>query len=457
MGLLLQNLAGRDILITESMAQYQHANPVFRVASAPQAEARMWMVSGMAGSIHPWWHHIGAYHEDRRQYRTAQPIYDLHAKYDKYLAHREAVAPVGVLWSQGNVDFYGRDAAEVRTQHAWHGVVRALTRNRIPYTPIHIDHLDRNSSKLRAVVLPALGAMSDAQCDSVRRFAAEGGGVVAFGETSLYDEWGESRGDFGLADLFNASHRGASLGLESPTRASFEDDSSHTYMRLSPENRGNVYGPMTGAEPVAGDARRHPVLEGFDETDLLPFGGKLEAVTAGGDAWIPLSYVAPFPIYPPELSWMRNPKTSSPAAVCTERAAGGRVAYFAGDIDRCYGRDNLPDHGRLIANAVRWAVADELPLRLEGAGFIDCRLYSQPGRLICHLVNLTNDGAWRGPIHELAPTGPFELRLRLPESLKKASARTLVIEGRTKAESSGDWLIVQIPSILDHEIVVVEQ
>lgn len=456
MGVLLQNLAGRDILITESMAQYQHASPVFRVSSAPQPEARMWMVSGLAGGIQPWWHHIGAYHEDRRQYKTAKPIYDLHAKHEKYLAHREAAAPVGVLWSQTNVDFYGRDAADVKTQPAWYGVVRALTRHRIPYTPVHIDHLDRDAAKLRAVVMPGMGALSDRQGDAIRRFVKNGGGLVACGEAGLYDEWGQPRPDFALADLFSASHRGASLGFEVPVRASFEDDSSHTYLRLSPENRGNVYGPQTGSEPVMGDVPRHPILDGFEDTDILPFGGKLEVVSAAGNARLPLSYVPAFPIFPPELSWMRNPKTSTPAAVCTEHDRGGRVVYFAGDIDRCYGRDNLPDHGRLIANAVRWAVSGDLPLELKGAGFIDCRLYSQPGRLICHLVNLTNDGAWRGPIHEIAPTGPFELRLKVSGELKKAKAKLLVSEAEGASRIDGDWLTVAVPSISDHEIVVVE-
>jgi hypothetical protein len=33
----------------------------------------MWMIAGIAGGIQPWWHHVGAYHDDRRMYRTAEP------------------------------------------------------------------------------------------------------------------------------------------------------------------------------------------------------------------------------------------------------------------------------------------------------------------------------------------------------------------------------------------------
>jgi hypothetical protein len=455
MGLLLQNLAGRDILIAESMAQYQHAAPVFRVASAPQAESRMWMIAGMAGGIQPWWHHIGAYHEDRRQYTTSQPVFEFHEKYENYLTHRKASASVGVLWSQTNIDFFGRDNAELKTQLPWQGVVRALTRRRIPYVPVHVDHLDREAPGLQTVILPGLGALSGAQCDSIRRFVKNGGGLVACGETSLYDEWGDPRDDFGLADVFGVSHKGVYLGQEVPVRASFEDASGHTYFRLTPELRKTVYGPKTGSEPDNA-VPRHAVLDGFGETDILPFGGKLEVISVNAQSVVPLHYIPAFPIYPPEFSWMKAGQSGVPAAVCFEHSGGGRVVYFAGDIDRCYGRDNLPDHGRLIANAVSWTVKGEFPLQLTGAGFIDCRLYSQPGRLICHLVNLTNDGAWRGPIHEIAPTGPFELRLRIPAASESLSVSLLVSGARPPVETEGPWLKVPVPSIHDHEIVVAE-
>ena len=53
---------------------YQSGPGYYRVASKPAAEARMWMIAGIAGGIQPWWHHVGAYHEDRRMYRTAEPV-----------------------------------------------------------------------------------------------------------------------------------------------------------------------------------------------------------------------------------------------------------------------------------------------------------------------------------------------------------------------------------------------
>ena len=67
-GKLMHGLLGWDKLMPESMAMYQAGRTPFRVSAKPAAEARMWMLEGFAGGIQPWWHHISAYHEDRRMY-----------------------------------------------------------------------------------------------------------------------------------------------------------------------------------------------------------------------------------------------------------------------------------------------------------------------------------------------------------------------------------------------------
>ncbi len=68
-GKLIHGVLGWDKLIPESMAMYQAGRPTFRVAAKPVAEARMWMIEGIAGGIQPWWHFVGASHEDRRIYQ----------------------------------------------------------------------------------------------------------------------------------------------------------------------------------------------------------------------------------------------------------------------------------------------------------------------------------------------------------------------------------------------------
>jgi hypothetical protein len=198
------------------------------------------------------------------------------------------------------------------------------------------------------------------------------------------------------------------------------------------------------------------VLRGFDDTDVLPFGGMLEALNVGVGAEVLATFVPAFPIYPPETAWMREPRTEIPALVLNAVAGGGRIAFLPADLDRRFARDNLPDHGDLLANLVRWVARDSVPVAVEGAGLIDVHLYRQARRLILHLVNLTSAGTWRAPVHELIPVGPLQVGVRLPEDVSAQTARLLVGGTAVNVRADAGWARLEVPAILDHEVVVVE-
>lgn len=447
-------LIGWDKLAPESMAMYEAGRTSFRVASKPAAEARMWMIAGIAGGIQPWWHYVGAYHEDRRMYRTPEPVMKWHKANEAYLIDRRPVASVGLLWSQRNTDFYGRDNASELVDTPYEGFAQALIRARIPYVPVHADDLDRDSSGLSVLILANVGALSDAQCAAIRRFVARGGSLIATGESTLYNEWGEGRPDFALADLLRVHAVGKPVRGKESDGGRRSVASLHTYLRLHPEFRARVYGPKNGKEPAPTGAR-HPVLQGFEETDLIPFGGAPQPLKADAGSIVPLTFVPEFPVYPPETAWMRKADAGIAALVLSETATGGRIAYLAADLDRRYMRDLLPDHGNLLANVVRWAARESIPLHVQGPGLIDCHLYQQRDRLILHLVNLTNSGAWRAPIDELIPIGPLQVGIRLSQGVSGGNAKFLVSAGAPAVTVNQGWAEFQVGSILDHEVVVV--
>jgi hypothetical protein len=334
------------------------------------------------------------------------------------------------------------------------GVMQALIRARIPYLPVHLDYLNRDSTALALLILPNVAAMSGEHVASVRRFIERGGSLIATGVTSLYDEWGEPRKDFALADLFLSHIRGGRLGTGDSLERQWAAGSFHTYLRLAPELRAHVYGPKTGDEPAL-LGQRHRVLGGFEETDILPFGGMLEPIQTDPGAIVPMTFIPPLPVYPPETAWMREPKTDIPGLVLSSHSKGGRIAYMPADIDRRFARDNLPDHGNLLANLVRWAAHDKIPLKVEGPGLIDCHIYQQPGRVILHLVNLTSAGTWRAPIDELISVGPFQVRIHLPDNVRGHRARFLVSTTPLSLTVDKGWAIFEVRSILDHEVVLI--
>ena len=217
--------------------------------------------------------------------------------------NRRPVATVGVVWSQQNMDFYGRDDAGVLVELPWRGFTQALVRARIPYSAVHADDVERDAAKFTSLVLPNVAAMSDAQVAAVRRFVERGGGLLATGQSTLFNESGEARSDFALADLFGVHVIASRSRDEEATRRRWATDTAHSYLRLTPELRSHVDGPHVGNEPkISGE--RHPVLHGFEETDILPFGGILEPLKLDAGAQALLTFIPPFPAFPPETSWM---------------------------------------------------------------------------------------------------------------------------------------------------------
>jgi hypothetical protein len=168
-----------------------------------------------------------------------------------------------------------------------------------------------------------------------------------------------------------------------------------------------------------------------------------------------MTFVPPFPVFPPETAWMREPRTEIPGLILKEVPKRGRVAFLPADLDRRFGRDNLPDHGNLLANLVRWAAGDHIPLVVEGPGLIDCHLYRQAGRMILHLVNLTSAGTWRAALDELIPVGPLKVRVKLSAQISGKNLKLLVAGRNAPATVKNGWSEFEIRSIADHEVIVI--
>jgi len=215
-----------------------------------------------------------------------------------------------------------------------------------------------------------------------------------------------------------------------------------------------MIGPHISSEPIV-TGHRHIILKGFEETDILPFGGLLEPLRTDPGIEVLMTYIPQFPIYPPETAWMRTPKTDIPGLIINSRHQQSHIAFLPADIDRQFGLYNLPDHGNLLANLFRWAAKDAVPLTAEGAGSFDYHLYQQSDHLILHVVNLTNPAAWHQPMHEMIPSGPQKIKIKLPNNVKGRSLNLLVSNQKLSTRTTNGFTEFEIKSIMDHEVVVI--
>ena len=114
------------------------------------------------------------------------------------------------------------------------------------------------------------------------------------------------------------------------------------------------------------------------------------------------------------------------------------------------------DHGRLLRNAVEWALRGEQPVTVEGPGVVDVSIWRQRESLTVHLVNLTNPMMMKGPFRELIPVGPIHVTIALPAGRQVRGGRLLTDGGLAEFEVAGGRLAVTVPSVACHEVIAVD-
>lgn len=172
-------------------------------------EIEMWVRDGIAQGLRPWFTKFNAKPIDKRWMPVVSEVYNWHWKHEKYLRNEANLARVAIVYSQQTAHYYGGERARERVEDAQLGIYQLLLEEKIPFEMVHDGLLDgANVDRFQLLILPNIAALSDAQCRQIEDYVARGGSVIATGETSLYTEWGERRGDFGLGRMFGCKYGG---------------------------------------------------------------------------------------------------------------------------------------------------------------------------------------------------------------------------------------------------------
>jgi len=395
-----------------------------------ESELRIWVADGIANGVRPWFVKFCGVLYDRRWLKVVEEIYQWHHRAEAYLRNEEPLARVGLVYSQQTARFYGGERAQQKVEDHAMGMYHALIEARIPFEMVNdgllaADHVDR----FKLLILPNIAALSDEQCQLLREYVARGGSLLATYETSLYTEWGKERKDFGLFDLFGASYKGQKQG---PMR--------NSYLSLEKDPRTGQY---------------HPILAGLENAGRIINGVHRLEVEAHEELPSPITLIPPYPDLPMEHVFPRVPKTDI-REVYLRELGSSRIVYFPWDIDRTFWEVMCVDHGRLLRNAIEWAINEERPVTVTGPGVLDVTIWRQKESMTVHLVNLTNPMMMKGPFRELIPVGAQRVQVRLPEG-KRARRVRLLVSGRTpRAEEAQGRLSLTVPSILAHEVVAID-
>jgi hypothetical protein len=111
------------------------------------------------------------------------------------------------------------------------------------------------------------------------------------------------------------------------------------------------------------------------------------------------------------------------------------------------------DHGRLIANAVLWALGKIPQVTIEGKGVIDLALHECADGLALTLFNLTNPMMLKGPVRDNYPLGAQKLSFEIPPGKSVASVRLIVADCSAQFVVEEGRLVVNVPGIDRLEVV----
>ena len=327
----------------------------------------------------------------------------------------DQVKHCAMLMSQGTRDFYGSALGNLgRYAENHYGIYSMLAQEHLLQEVVLDDHLEAGEiGGYGAVILSNAACMSDRSVERVREYVSEGGVVIGTHETSLYDEAGERRKDFGLAEVFGASYAGVH-GKELP----------FTTRPLKMNDRA---------------------LNGGN--DLAIFSAPYVTFKAHPSAEVSAETI------PSEESEGGEP------AVTIHRFGKGVGIYFGADIGSGYFRCPHAHTRRILASVItRHAPA---PIAFEAPTIVLANAFAREemGAVLVHLMNFPYasnrpaNSVQRAIVDELIPIRDIKIRLR---KFRAAGARQ-VIAGRELAIEREEGLqTIRVDELLDHDIVRID-
>lgn len=398
--------------------------------ASPPVETRIKAAKVFANGSRPMmWSYPAAPLGDQRGLAGVARVYKLAAKNPGLFDDTSPVADTAVLFSTSTSRWYPR-AEKVSTvspastppadySREFSGQLEALL---VSHVPAKVVLEDDDLSDVHVLVLPNTACMSDQLCKKVRRFVRAGGGLVASYETSLYDENGDRRDDFALADVFGVSfeRHGPQCSF---TETGIDGGWIAAYMQLT---------------------ERSELFKEFSVGFRFPVGGKTLRVRPRRGAAIlarlsePTRYYCDFP----------GKQTRHPGVVAGN-CGKGTVVYLPWQAGRTCEDHGLGDVQRLIAAAARLARRKAPLLETNLPDSVTLTLRRAKSRdVLIHLVNLSADPA--RDVRAVSPVAGAFITLRLP---RVKGARALVAGKKLRTSRNGRALRISLPVIGPHEVI----
>lgn len=368
-----------------------------------------------------------------------------------WLTQKQPERWAALLMSDNTRTFYGREPGKVeeRVMANVLGTFRACVEEHLPVTIINDWNLNASDlARFQVLILPNAACLDDRQCKAIDDFVRNGGGLVASLDASLFDEFGNPRSNFALAEVFGVNSRG--LAPITPVK---DKEIDINFAR--------------GIGPDYWEKRKN-VFDFRQDTNSLLNVGKMKTYVGPE----PVTFKGPAIRVEPRggvktIATIRGKGADAPQlpAVLTHLHGKGRVVYFAAGIDAGYYLYPYPYQRLVLKHAIQWSAVTPPPVEVTAPMCVHSTVMRQSrngtNRLVIHLFNDSNTTAGHAlPIddvplrEEVLPISDIRVTLRPDYRICRV---TLQPEGKAlKVDVTASGSVVLVPRLEVHTMVVVE-
>lgn len=414
----------------EAVVMYGGNGTTHRLVIDPPIDLKVWLWQILSAGGRFWncyFSNVPTQTHDNRNAFNETECYAFVRDNEQLLEQHVPVSNVGIYYSRPTRISYRKKSEEgdpfgieIR------GMEAVMIENHIPHDFILDDQLSRERlQKYKLVLLPNIKCMSDREMELLKEYVRNGGNLIATYATSLYNEAGQERSDYGLSDLLGVHY----AGKKQNTR------------------RDNYQYILNKKHPIV--ATDSPQTELLFNAGFTALSKPLEGAT------VICTWVPTIQNQPPDKAWVDKFSTEYPTIV--ENSFGkGKVLYFANQPDLLSYQTGHPDPRNLLLRSIRHLLGNALFLESNAPASVNIgltRSLSKPGHYILSLVNTTS-GPMR-PIRELIPVHDIRISLRL-DGESVARHKVLRCQGNCQLVSKGQQMEIRLSKLNDFSAIHIQ-
>jgi len=346
----------------------------------PPLDSRLWLWEAAASAGGFWNCYFNGYYPagapDKRNAYLAADAYQYLQKNESFLQDLQPVTDIGIFYSKPSGELVGDDAFT----GSMRGLQRLMAENHYQYGFISDKLISPDALKaFKILFLPNTAALSTAHLNMIKDWVYQGGKLISSFQTSLYDEHGQARSDFGLGEVFGVTSLGDIVNTE-----------MDCYQKI---------------------IRRNDLVRGMEKTDLLHNGGRTLLTRTLPGAEAVTGYLPKINNQPPENAFPASWETSHPIMVLN-RYGKGESIYFANEIERLNGTIGHPDYDQLLTNAVSFLNGKSIHLKSNAPASVHIYLNQSAKHPKTYQLSLVNtSSSSQRPFRDLIPVNDLQVFL----------------------------------------------